>query len=130
MFFDTWAWVEYFEGSEAGEHVRELLDGEPVVYTSPMVLAEVRSKYGRLVDAEDGRERVDFVLRNTALIDHDEEIGRDAGRIHAEQKEQDSSFGMADAFVLAAARSRGVSVLTGDPHFEGLEDGLMLDVDR
>lgn len=127
VFFDTWAWVEYFEGSEAGKQVRDLLDDEPVVYTSPMVLAEVVSKYTRLLGPEDARERADFILENTALIERGEDAGVEAGRIHAERKEDDPSFGMADAFVLAAARSRGVPVLTGDPHFEGLEDGIVLE---
>lgn len=127
MFFDTWAWVEYFEGSSVGEHVRELLEGEPIVYTSPMVLAEIRSKYERLIDADDARARVDYILENAAVIEHNEQVGREAGRLHSELKQEDPGFGMADAFILAAARSRGIQVLTGDPHFEEVRDGLMLE---
>lgn len=35
-------------------------------------------------------------------------------------------FGLADAIILASARSRKIKVLTGDPHFKNFKDAVML----
>jgi predicted nucleic acid-binding protein len=126
MFLDTFAWVEYFQGTARGREVRDRLDRTAVVYASPMVLAEVYSKFARTMGSDDAERRVAFILAQTALIEHTGEVGLAAGRIHAEMRGAVPGFGMADAFILAAARSRGVRVLTGDPHFEDLPDADLL----
>lgn len=126
MFLDTFAWIEYFEGTAKGAKVRTRLDAVEVAYTSPMVLAEVVSKYTRLHGPEDARRRVVFILEHCVLVEHTEDIGVAAGALHAELKPKIEGIGLADCFVLAAARSRKTRVLTGDPHFRGVEDAEML----
>lgn len=126
MLFDTYAWIEYFVGSPKGRRVAAHLDSTPTVYTCPMVLAEVASKYVRAMDSATADRHGAFILENAAIVEHTADIGHEAGRIHAEMKPEVPDFGMADAFVLAAARSRDVTVLTGDPHFETVEDAEML----
>jgi predicted nucleic acid-binding protein len=102
------------------------MDAEPIIYTCPVVLAEIRSKVGREKGEKQASACLAFMLEQTAVVEHTVEIGIDAGKIHAEMKTGRDGFGMADAFVLASARSRNTKVLTGDPHFEGLEDALLL----
>lgn len=127
MLFDTFAWIEYFEGTRLGEQVRQFLEDVPSAYTCPVVLAEVVSKSLRRYSEQETQRYLDYIRENCAVIHHTEEIGIAAGRIHAEMKQRMPDFGMADAFVLASARDRGVKVLTGDPHFQGLEDAITLD---
>ena len=43
---DSYAWVEYFIGSDSGRVVKECLDGEEA-FTPSIVLAEVARKYLR-----------------------------------------------------------------------------------
>lgn len=126
MFLDTWAWIEYFKGTRKGQRVRELMDAEAVLYTSPMVLAEVQSKFTRTAGPEDAERRVRYIQAQSAVVEHTAELGIAAGALHAQLKATVPGFGMADAFVLAAARSRGVRVVTGDPHFGGLPDAVLL----
>lgn len=126
MFIDTFAWVEYFEGSQKGAKVRGRLDATTVTYTSPMVIAEVTSKYTRLLGRDDAKRRVAFVLDHCVVVEHTAELGESAGAIHAELKGKVDGIGMADCFILAAARAKGVRVLTGDPHFKGLPDVELL----
>lgn len=126
MFLDTFAWVEYFEGTAKGAKVRARLDALTVAYTSPMVLAEVTSKYTRLHGPEDARLRVAFILDHCALVEHTQDVGVAAGALHAELKPKVEGIGMADCFILAAARSRKARILTGDPHLRGVEDAEML----
>lgn len=126
MFLDTFAWLEYFMGGTKGGRVRERLDAADVAYTCPMVLAELTSKLTRTVGASEASARVAFVQEHCVVVEHTPELGIAAGRIHAEMKPRAEGFGMADAFVLAAARSKGVHVLTGDPHFKEFEDVELL----
>jgi len=48
----------------------------------------------------------------------DENIAVEAAKIHAENKVKIPDFGLADAIILASARSRKIKVLTGDIHFK------------
>lgn len=126
MFLDTFAWLEYFMGSAKGNRVRERIEDAPIIYTCPMVLAEVASKLERAINETEAADRTAFIVEHAVMIEHTAGIGILAGRIHAMMKEQVAGFGMADAFILAAARSKGVRVLTGDPHFKGVEDADLL----
>lgn len=56
----------------------------------------------------------------------DEKIAIEAAKIHAENKVKTQDFGLADAIILASARSRNMKVLTGDPHFNNFKDAVML----
>ena len=123
---DSFAWFEYFHGTKRGERVRALLEGAGSLFTSPLVLAEITSKVTRVEGAGKAAERLAFVLAHSAVIPVDETIGIEAGQIHAHERKTKRDFGMVDAVILASARSRGVSVLTGDPHFKGLSDADLL----
>jgi predicted nucleic acid-binding protein len=126
MLLDSFAWIEYLKGSERGRTVERILAGPDVSYTAPIVLAEVWSKLRRTVDEESAAEAMEVIQQHCALIVADDEIGVAAGQIHAEMKARAADFGMADAFVLASARARGVKVLTGDPHFKDVDDAVLL----
>jgi len=126
MLVDTWAWLECFAGSAHGKVVLGVLQKHPSVATCPVVLAEVGSVVERRSGREVAERRVAELLDACTVIPHDEAQGIAAGRIHTEMKRRDKTFGLADAFVLAAARSREMKVLTGDPHFEGLPDAIVL----
>jgi len=126
LLLDSFAWMEYFESTKKGQKVKASLDAAGVAYTSPTVLAEVFSKYARARGEDDARARVEFILEQCAVVEEDADVGVEAGRIHAAMKPNVRGFGLADAFILAAARARGVRVLTGDPHFAGVEDADML----
>ncbi len=124
MMIDSFAWIEYFMGTEKGEKVREIVEGDEVLYTSPVILAEVFSKSQR-TDGR-GKERVEFILRRCVVVELDDEIGIEAGKIHAEMKPKMKDFGMIDALILASAKKRGLKILTGDKHFEHFENVVML----
>jgi len=124
MLIDSFAWIEYFMGTEMGEEVKEVVESDVQLYTSPIVIAEIYSKSLRT----DGRaeERRNFIVKRCAAIPIDEEIAVEAAKIHAEAKETMEDFGLADAFVLASARYKNVKVLTGDPHFKDFSESVML----
>jgi predicted nucleic acid-binding protein len=110
-------------GTEKGEEVKEVIESDVQLYTSPIVIAEIYSKSLRT----DGKaeERRSFIVNRCAVIPMDEEIAVEAAEIHADAKETMTDFGLADAFVLASARYKHVKVLTGDPHFKGFSESNM-----
>ena len=127
MFIDSFAWIEYFMGTERGRKVKKIIEGNVITYTSPTVIAEIFSKSVRTDGQDKARERVDFIVDRCVLIQTDENIAVEAGRLHGEMKPKIRDFGLADAFILASARSKGAKVVTGDPHFKDLEDTVFLD---
>ncbi len=124
MLLDSFAWMEYFMGTQKGEKVKRLVDNDSQLYTSPIVIAEIYSKSLRT----DGKaeERKDFIMKRCALVSLDENIAVEAAKIHAEIKVKTPDFGLADAFILASARNRKIKVVTGDPHFKDFKDTVML----
>jgi len=52
----------------------------------------------------------------------DEEIAVDSAKIKHEKK-----WGLGDSIIYATARREGAKVMTGDPHFRGLEDVIFLE---
>jgi len=122
---DSWAWIEYLEGSLLGEKVRErLADDGNEIFTHVVSLAEIISKVRRREKDTDAAWSA--IMTNSKTIALSEKDSRDAGLLHAKIKSKHSSFGLADAFVLSAARKLGAKVLTGDPHFANIEDAVML----
>ncbi|VVB91569.1 tRNA(fMet)-specific endonuclease VapC [uncultured archaeon] len=124
MMLDSFAWMEYFMGTQKGVKVRKLVDDDSQLYTSPIVIAEIYSKSLRTDGNAD--ERKDFIMKRCAVVALEVKIAVEAAKIHAENKVKIPDFGLADAIILASARSRKIKVLTGDPHFKNFKDAVML----
>ena len=63
---------------------------------------------------------------NSTIVEANERLSDETGTLHAEMRRTVKDFGLSDAYVLATSRSLGARVLTGDPHFNGLKDAIML----
>jgi predicted nucleic acid-binding protein len=122
---DAYAWIEYLIGSKAGEKVKSILEKETNdIYTCAVTVAEVVSKTAR-----EGREfevAYDILLSNSQIVNIDEEISKEAGVLHCEMRKTNRDFGLADAYVLAVARTVNAKILTGDPHFRGVKEAVLI----
>jgi predicted nucleic acid-binding protein len=122
---DAYAWIEYLIGSKAGEKVRAVLEEETTeVYTGAVTVAEVVSKTAR--EGRDFEAAYDIVLSNSQVVNIDEEVSREAGVLHSEMRRTKKDFGLADAYVLAIARRIKSKVLTGDLHFNGVKEAILI----
>jgi len=121
---DAYAWVEYLDGTPRGEKLRAILEGDAKTYTSAVTLAEVVSKAART--GRDHQTAYAIIHGNSTIVDADEQLSNQTGILHAEIRRTIHGFGLADAYVLATARRLGAKVLTGDPHFTGVDDAIML----
>jgi predicted nucleic acid-binding protein len=122
---DTYAWIEYLDGSPKGAKVRDIVeDSENSIITSPITIAEIASKYIRM-RRDPTRALVE--LQNSSNIPNvDSKAARLAGEIHAEQRKTQKDFPLADAFVAATARVERSKILTGDPHFKNFLEAIMI----
>jgi len=122
---DAYAWVEYLIGSKSGEKVKAVLEGENhEVFTCAVTVAEVVSKTAR--EGRDFMVVYDILLSNSQVVNVDEEVSKEAGLLHSEMRKTKGDFGLADAYVLAVARRIKSKVLTGDLHFKGVKEAILI----
>jgi predicted nucleic acid-binding protein len=121
---DAYAWIEYLDGSEAGNKVRVLLEKADEICTCAMTIAEVVSKVAR--KGKDVQVAYDVVLSNSQIVNVDEELSLQAGLLHFEMRKTLKDFGLADAYVLATARKQKSKVLTGDAHFKNVKEAVLI----
>ena len=122
---DAYAWIEYLDGSSRGAKVRDFLENPGnTILTSTVTLAELVSK--SLRTKRDPKISIAAVESNSTLHSISPALATLAGEVHAEEKKRKPDFGLADAFVLATARSRSSKVLTGDPHFKNVPEAVMI----
>lgn len=132
LIFDSYAWIEYFLGSEEGKEAKGYLEGRENVVTPGIVLAEIAGKYLREGVSED---TIDDRLRFVAAWSEVEPMGANLSLMAAKawrelsnraKSREIGGVSLTDGIILATARKRDGKVVTGDPHFESLEEAIML----
>ncbi len=121
VLIDSWAWIEYFKGSEAGAKARKIIEGDEESIVSTINLAEVYQWILRFYGEKTADEKIEVIKKRCFVVDVDPEIAIASAMI-----KHDMEFGLGDAIVLATARRENAKVLTGDPDFENLEDAVWL----
>ncbi len=122
---DAYAWVEYLEGSKAGLKVREIiLDKSNTIYTNSVTVAEVISRTKR--KNMDIKIALNAIGSLSIIINIDFSLANEVGLLHADIRKTIKDFGLADAFVLLTARKLNAKILTGDPHFKGFKETIII----
>ena len=130
---DTFAWVEYLVGSRAGAKARGRIESSGAM-TPSVALLELTKWYLKEIEAgrrkeSDMREQLSFVETCSEVVPLDETLARLAGELDFLMKKRIRGWPIADSIVYATARSRSAEVVTGDPHFKGLDDVFFLGSD-
>jgi len=122
---DAYAWIEYLIGSKPGEKVKLVLEGKNnEIYTCAVTVAEVISKTAR--EGRNSQAAYDILVSNSQVVNIDEEVSKEAGVLHSEMRKTRRDFGLADAYVLVVARRIRSKVLTGDLHFKGVKEAVLI----
>ena len=120
---DSYAWVEYFRGSEEGEIAKEHIEGKNCA-TASITIAELSEKYKR--ENKDFEEDMNFIIARTKVSNLNTEIALKAGEINFDNKKKIKNWGMSDSIILATANLLNAKVVTGDEHFRELGAVVML----
>lgn len=121
---DSYAWVEFLEGSAKGARVRRLLHEAEEALTPASVVAEVCSKAAR--SGKDTGVAWRAMRGGSVILPLDGETARAAGALHADIRRRVSDFALVDAIVLTIARKMDSTVVAGDPHFRGMRGVVFL----
>jgi len=123
MLLDTYAWVEYFNGTAKGGKVKKLLKEEQC-FTCAISLAELSEWAMR---EKRGHEKaLQAVKKTSIIIGLDNDLLEAAGKINYGKKQKIKNFGMIDAIILAASKAYSLPVVTGDKHFASEEGTVLL----
>jgi predicted nucleic acid-binding protein len=129
---DSYAWIELFLGSEKGNRVKKVLSDAEHVRTPDIVLAEISRKYSREnVDKKRTRSRLTEISSASIITSVDINVALKAGEAYLElankaKQQRRRMPSLFDAIVLATAREHDSKVLTGDEHFEGLPETVLI----
>ena len=120
---DSYAWLEYFMGTAAGEKTKEIIDSSENEKLTPTIcMAEIYAKVLRTEGAEKAELQRAFIRLRSAMVPLTEEIAIEAAKIDVEMKKRVAGWGLADSIVLGTARKKKAKVLTGDEHFRNLDE--------
>lgn len=122
MLLDTYAWVEFFNGTEKGARVKGILEKE-TCFTSAICLAELSEWIER--ENLNRARKMKEVKNLSSIIELDNETLELAGILKVEKRKKTKGFGMVDAIILATAKQYGLKIVTGDKHFKG-ENAILL----
>src|SRR3989344_5049896 len=84
---DTYAWVEYFIGSEKGERVKQFVESsENEIFTSIVTIAEITSITKR--ENRDAEQIYLKIIDLSTVYGLDKEFSKKVGLLHAEKKKR------------------------------------------
>ena len=121
---DSSAWIEYLNGSEAGETVNKIIQEDNEIFILPLNIAEVTSKIKRT------KRNVDVaynsMISNALVLEATPKIAREAGLLHAQLRRKMSSISLADTLMIASAKAISAKILTKDKHFKNFKETILL----
>jgi len=129
---DTYAWIEIFIGSKNGEKAKEMLQKAEEIYTPDVVIAEIARKYLREGMKEQSiLERLTTIEETSEIIPIDKKIAFESAKCYLELIEKAKTRklkapSLFDAIVLATVKTLGAKLVTGDEHFEEINETLWI----
>ena len=122
---DSYAWVEYFIGSEKSGIMKKLfLDNKNSFLTIECCLAEIKG--WALKNNQDFDQLFKVIRANsriTSITEHDW-IG--AGLERFEQRKTQKDFGLIDAVILIKQKEFNCKIITGDRHLKDMKKIIFL----
>ena len=123
---DSYAWIEYFMGTEAGEKAKPIIESQEEKITPTICLAEVYAKTLKVESRELADKQRTFIKEKSALASLDEPIAVESAKVQTKMKKEIDGWGMADSIVYATGLLKKAEVVTGDEHFKKLKNVLFI----
>lgn len=127
---DTYAWVEYLLGSKSGAKAKAFIEGGRGI-TPSVVLSELRRWYLKEIEAvrrsqREMQEHFTYIDSTTEVVPLDATLASQAGETDFMMKKRIKDWPLADSIIYATANSRAAKLVSGDPHFQSLENVVFL----
>jgi predicted nucleic acid-binding protein len=117
---DSFGWIEYLIDGPLADRYEEYLKDTSKIIIPTIVLYEVYKKIRR----EKREEEAIIVvaqMKKTKIVPLTDEIALSAAEFSLDYK-----LPLADSIVYATGIKEGVSIVTSDPHFEGLDNVIFI----
>ena len=122
---DSYAWIEYFLGSDKGEILRKLFADEKRQFmTLECCLAEIIG--WSLKNHQDFDSLFRIIRSNSQILQITEHDWIDAGKERHEQRKGQKDFGLIDAVILVKQKEFNCKIISGDKHFKNLHNVVFL----
>ena len=122
---DAYAWIEYFDGTNAGEKVKSIIENtQNSIYTNVITVAELINHFKRKNKNFEEVKKVLISLSSFYPVTF--EFAEECGNLYAEIKKDRKHMGLADCFVLLTAKKLNAKVVTGDEDFRNLKETIMI----
>src|SRR3989344_8242579 len=118
--FDTYAWIEYFKGSEQGKIVNQYIKEE--IITPLIVLLELSYRANK--EGWDIIRYLNFIRFHSEISVFNENFIIEFGKNYNKLKKEIQDFSMADCIILTTAKLENAKVLTGDVHFKNFSETI------
>ncbi|MDP2717812.1 MAG: PIN domain-containing protein [Candidatus Micrarchaeota archaeon] len=117
---DSSAWFNHFTGEAWARSVNPIIRSGDVILLSTVNLVEILSKYRMRSEAEADKIK-SILLSRCQVVDVTQDIALQAAALKAKH-----AMALADAIILATARSHNAELLTFDSDFTGLKGANVL----
>ncbi len=125
LVIDTSAWIDYFEGNSAGEKVKEYIENSTnEIYTNILSISEISSLATR--KQLDSNKLLSVLFSYSKIYSINIDFSKEVGEIHGQIKEKIKDFGLVDAFILLTAKKLNAKIITGDSHFKGMKEAIIV----
>ncbi len=123
---DSYAWVEYFMGSQKGEVLKKLfLDEKNRFAAVECCLAEIQG--WALNNKQDFNTLFKIIRANSTILPLTEHDWINAGKERFEHRKTQKDFGLIDAVILVKQMEFNSFIVTGDKHFKGKKNIVFLE---
>jgi len=123
---DSYAWIEYFMGTKAGETAKGIIECSDEKITPTICLAEVYGKTLSVENQEPAEKQRAFIKEKSALAYLDESIAVETAKVQVHLKKEINGWGLVDSVVYATALVKKAEVVTGDEHFRKLKNVVFI----
>lgn len=107
--------MEYFLGSRRGEQVRQIIESDLSLCTPSVVLFEIKNKLVR--EGKEWKKLVDFITQRSVIEPLTGEMALSAVDVRRQW-----GLNTTDALIYATALEKKTKLLTGDLHFQNVEN--------
>ncbi|MBW1668195.1 MAG: PIN domain-containing protein [Deltaproteobacteria bacterium] len=116
---DTYAWVEYFIGSQLGRKMKELFNNPKNKFvTVECCLAELKSWTIR--NHIDFKEIMNIVEANSKILPVSRNNWIEGAEIKSRRMKRIRDFGLIDSLLIVKQKEVGGKIVTADRHFKGV----------
>src|SRR3989344_5225550 len=118
---DTYAWVEYINGSNRAVALKKLFENSASKFiTMECCIAELA---GFCIKKKIDFKRIfELVKTNSIILPVLTGNWIEAARIKSELREKIGNFGLIDSILVSKQKELKAKIVSGDPHFKGLKD--------